>query len=269
MDPISLALAISKCPKKPAAIMTVDWGGTLCDYRRINQISKLEEIPVIQDAAHCLKIGQEHGDYVTWSFGPIKHLTMSDGGALLCPELQWTRGMEEDCKLNLYHRAKLLRWFGIDRNSGDSFRCKNEIYLEGSKFHANDVQASIGLSNMDLAVECIEKARKNAEFYNRELSNIPNLILPPCLPSNSWWLYSVVAPGNRDRLVNYLESNNIMASPVHARNDKHPVFYHTLKPVNLDGLEFFSNGQLSIPVGWWVTREEREYIVKKIKEFFS
>lgn len=267
IDPVSVALAIGKCPKKPSAIMSVDWGGTLCDYQTLKQIGKHEGIPIIQDAAHCLQIGSDHGDYVAWSFGPIKHLTMGDGGALLTPDEELSSWAAERGYGTVYKKAKLLRWFGIDRDSGDSFRCRNEIYLPGAKYHVNDINAAIGLSNLQLAVVNVEKARENALYYNQVLKDLP-IVLPPVRDTNSWWLYSLVAPGMRDKLVNYLESEGISASPVHARNDLQPVFETALRPVSLEGLDFFAGGQLSIPVGWWVTKAEREHIAKTIRQFF-
>jgi len=255
-------------------LMTVDWGGTLCDYKAIKDLQDLfgNKFVTVQDAAHCIKIGPDHGDYVAWSFGPIKHLTMTDGGALLTPDCQleyFSSIKKEATHISAYDKAKLLRWFGIDRNTGDSFRCQNLIEFPGAKFHANDVQAQVGLCNMSLALEGVEKARANAAYYNSQLSGIDGLILPPFKPSNQWWLYSIVVPGQRDKLINYLDTKGIMASPVHARNDLHPVFRYANPMGPLAGLEFFASNQLSIPVGWWVTKNDREYIVQTIKEFFK
>lgn len=263
IDPISAARAVTPTTK---AIMAVDWGGTLCDYPALKRCG----LPVIQDAAHCIHIGPDHGDYVAWSFGPIKHLTMSDGGALLTPAAK-------------HDRARLLRWFGLDREAGESFRCSQDISLPGSKFHANDVMATIGLANMDLALKGIERARENAAYYNQHLQAITDLILPPCRPSNNWWLYSIVAPGRRAKLQEFLSDRGIGVSQVHARNDGHPVFYSAWSadkacatqanartgPTGLKGLDFFAEGQLSIPVGAWVTNEQRAHVVKTIHEFYT
>lgn len=261
--PISVAKLVGHYGNRIRAIIAVDWGGTLCNYTDLKKAAK--NIPIIQDAAHCLKIGDsEHGDFVAWSFGPIKHLTMTDGGALLTPQ-----SPNQDL---LYNSAKLLRWFGIDRDTGDSFRCSNLINHPGGKYHANDVQATIGLANLKLALNNVEIARSNAKFYQDSLKELgEKLILPPSLPSNSWWLYSIVAPGQRDKLINYLTDKGISASPVHARNDMHPVYIkHAEEPIDkLEGLDFFASGQLSIPVGWWVTKDNREYIVETIKKFFK
>lgn len=261
IDPVSVSYLLGKYKVK--AIVTVDWGGTLCDYNTLGKLSSMHGVPIIQDAAHCLHVPTNYSwdHFIAWSFGPIKHLTMTDGGALLTPD----RYLED---------AKLLRWFGIDRTKGDSFRCQASINLPGCKWHANDVQAQIGLSNFSTAVSNIALAKDNALYYHRELQGIPGLYLPPVKDSNQWWLYSIVAEDMRDPLINFLDSKGIAASPVHARNDWHPVFhtpdrnYLPALTTDLRGLNYFASNQLSIPVGWWVTSEQRKYIVKCIREFY-
>ena len=62
-----------------------------------------------------------YGNYSTFSFQAIKHLTTGDGGIITLPN-------EE-----LYNRAKLLRWYGIDRDKrnykGRDLRLENDIYI--------------------------------------------------------------------------------------------------------------------------------------------
>ena len=61
-----------------------------------------------------------------------------------------------------------------------------------------------------------------------------------------------------------MESKGIMVSRIHERNDKHScVAKYKTKLPNLDKLV---NEMICIPVGWWLTKEDREYIVKCIKE---
>ena len=67
----------------------------------------------------------------------------------------------------------------------------------------------------------------------------------------------------------YMTKHNIVVSQVHARKDKHSctksaVINNTEKLVNLDILE---NEIISIPSGYWITKEQKEYIVKCIKQF--
>ena len=78
-----------------------------------------------------------HGNFVMNSLQAIKHITSVDGGILYCPHDE------------LYERAKLLRWYGIDRNpkGRTDFRCEADIEEWGFKFHMNDLCAAIGMEN--------------------------------------------------------------------------------------------------------------------------
>src|SRR5579871_769320 len=107
IQPESVARLVNKHTK---AVIAVDWAGRHCDYHALREAVG-HKIPIIEDAAHCIHIPRQHGDYVAWSFGPIKHLTMGgNGAALLVPN-------------NQHERAKLLRWHGLDRESKEDFRC--------------------------------------------------------------------------------------------------------------------------------------------------
>jgi len=62
-----------------------------------------------------------------------------------------------------------------------------------------------------------------------------------------------------------MDRNGVMVSRVHERNDIHTAFIGS--QANLPNLDIFNSTQVSIPVGWWIDDEDREYIVQKIKEF--
>ncbi len=128
---------------------------------------------IIEDCAHAFgstykgkKIGN-HGNICTFSFQAIKHLTTGDGGALFVPHK------------DLYDRGKLMRWYGIDRetNSKD-FRCEDDIKEWGFKFHMNDINATIGINNFHTVTEkLLEKNIENANFYNKNLKGIEGVEL--------------------------------------------------------------------------------------------
>jgi hypothetical protein len=56
-----------------------------------------------------------------------------------------------------------------------------------------------------------------------------------------------------------------MASQVHRRNDNHPLTRPFRK--HLPGVDEFSKYMVCIPVGWWIGKNEREYIVKLVKDY--
>ena len=192
-----------------------------------------------------------------FSFQAIKHLTTIDGGAVVSRE----QGDHE--------RGKLLRWFGIDRNQprGD-FRCEADIVEAGYKYHMNDVNASVGLANLSYMRGIVRQHVENGEFYNKELTRMPEVRLPsqPSSVTPSYWIYTIHVP-DRDAFMKYMTSKGIVTSQVHARNDLHTMFKKYR--VDLPGVDAFTATQINIPVGWWVTEKDREYIVKNIREFYG
>lgn len=255
-----------KITKDTKAIMLVHWGGYPVDMNKLENILDQAEkifgfrLIVIEDCAHALgsyyngrHVGTRHG-FGCFSFQAIKHITSVDGGMLICPNQDF------------HKKTRLLRWYGIDRESNrKDFRCEANIDNWGFKFHMNDVCATIGNENLKEANYIISKHQENAAFYDKELKNIPGLTLlerdSKC--KSSFWIYSMLVE-NRDGFYAAMKEKNIVVSQVHERNDIHSCVTDskTLLP-NLDA----TIGKLvNIPVGWWVTKEQREYIVNSIKK---
>jgi perosamine synthetase len=263
VDPISGSIDPDdierKITKNTKAISMVHWGGNPCDIERINQIAKAHNIKTVEDGAHAMGMeykGQKfgnHSDYSMYSLQAIKHVTSIDGGILFIKS-------DEDLE-----RAKLLRWFGIDRaiREGIDLRCEIDVPEAGYKFHMNDVCAVIGNENFKHVDDILAKHRANAAFYNEAFKDIPAITLVPENKDGkaSYWLYTINV-NNRDELMQKLGLEGIMASKVHARNDTHSMFAEF--KTDLPNSDLFNRTHLCIPVGWWVSKEDREYIAEKV-----
>ncbi len=258
-----------KITERTLVIMFVHWGGSPVDLDIIDELKTYTrnkygfEIKVIEDCAHAFgskykdKFVGTHGNTCVFSLQAIKHLTTGDGGLIFLPNKE------------IYERAKLLRWFGIDRekrtSSGD-LRMEPDVKEWGYKFHMNDINATIGLANLPFMNDNIAIARGNAEFYDRELSDLYNLKLLQNVGSSSYWLYTIrICEGLRDSFISYMRENNVVVSQVHQRNDIHTCVSEF--KCDLSNLDQFQSEYVSIPVGWWVTHEDRHKICKLIKKF--
>jgi len=258
IDPESIR---QKITSKTKAIIMVHFGGIPCEIDSINEIAKKFNIKTIEDAAHAFgseykgaKIGN-HSDFVIFSLQAIKHITTIDGGLLLCKNT-------ED-----YERGKLLRWFGIDRESNrKDFRCEEDIKEYGYKFHMNDISAIVGIEQLKYIDYILDKHIDNQNYYDTNLKNIKGIRIidkDHCLKS-SCWIYTLHVD-KRDLFIKWMDEQNIMTSRVHERNDIHRAFSESR--CKLPNLDSFNSSQVSIPVGWWIEKIDREFIVKKIKEF--
>jgi dTDP-4-amino-4,6-dideoxygalactose transaminase len=264
---------------EPSAIMAVDWGGHLPDYPALRESAALigdhlQRVPIIQDAAHSFGAtidgipfldadadgARLAGDYVCFSFQAIKHLTTGDGGALVCPNELETE------------RARLLRWYGLDRRSSQSYRCEQDIAEVGYKYHMNDIAATMGSENLPYMDSHIGAHRDNANFYGAVLHGLTGVLLPPSLKDGdredddaAWWLFTILV-SDRDGFQAFMQERGIETSPVHARNDHHGAFLDAEfdQMGALPGLDFFAAHQVSIPVGWWLTTDERDQVAQAV-----
>lgn len=271
IDPETLNIDLndleSKITEKTKVIMGVHWGGYPLDLDKIRDIRSRARVkygyaPVlIEDGAHSFgskyknKLIGSHGNLTMFSLQAIKHITSIDGGLLFSPHKE------------LHDRGKLIRWYGIDRDSDrKDFRCEADIEEWGYKFHMNDVCATVGIENFKHLDDIITKHKDNAAYYDKHLQNIDGITLLKREEGfdSAFWIYTMLVD-DRDKFYKYMDECNIAVSQVHERNDKHTcVKEFSDKLPNLDKT---IGKVVNIPVGWWVTNKDREYIVNCIKKW--
>lgn len=255
-----------KITSKTKCIIGVHWGGYPLDLDELKQIQTDTENmygfkpPIIEDCAHAFGskfndnfIGT-HGNICVFSFQAIKHFTTVDGGMIIFPN--------ED----IYKRSKLLRWYGIDRESARvDFRCEQNITEYGFKFHMNDVNATVGIANLPFSHEIVQKHKSNANYYDKNLKDVNGITIleRDSRMESAFWIYSLLVERKID-FMRHMKENGIMVSQVHERNDKHTCFSNFRS--QLPSLDDIIPKLISIPVGWWVTDEDRQYIVETIKK---
>lgn len=242
--------------KKTKAILVVDYAGTSVDVDKIQKISIKYNIPVIHDAAHSLgttfnglKSGN-HFPFTVFSFQAIKHLTTVDGGALVIQDK------------DLYEKAKLIRWFGLDKMRS---RFENNIKIQGYKYHMNNINATIGLVQLETIEELINKYQIIGEYLDDGLKNITDIEIVKQYPNtrSSYWLYTLKVD-KKNEFINMMNKGGFMASEIHKRNDQH-IFLNDYV-AELPNLDQFYSKLVHIPCGWWVSLEDCDKMIKVIKK---
>jgi dTDP-4-amino-4,6-dideoxygalactose transaminase len=212
IDPIDVE---KKITKKTKAIIGVTLGGIPLDDR-IFKIGKKYKIPVIVDS--CQSIGYDKGDYIVYSFQAIKQITTGDGGMLVC------RNKKD------YKRAKLLRWFGIDREqkarkNWQAWQGRTmtfDIQELGYKFQPHNISAMLGLVGLGDFDKVIQERKYLTEIYKWQLRDIPEITLLNDRETTCW-LFGILI-NDRDKLAKYLEDRGIGTNVVHVRNDAFEIF---------------------------------------------
>lgn len=241
---------------KTKAIIVVDYAGTAVDVKGIKEISLEYNVPVIEDAAHALgttyngKKTGNHFPFTVFSFQAIKHLTTIDGGALQIQDKE------------LYEKGKLIRWFGLDKKRS---RLDNDIQLQGYKYHMNNVNATIGLVQLETIDELLHKYITIGKYLDSKLNGLPGVETVVHYPNSesSYWLYTLKVD-RRDDFVRMMADNGFMASEIHKRNDLHT--YLNDFPTEMPNLDRFYSRLVHIPCGWWVTLEDCNKMIDAIKK---
>lgn len=245
----------SKITDKTKAIIAVDYAGTPINIKRFQEIEKKYNVSVIQDAAHALgatyqgeKIGN-HFKYTTFSFQAIKHMTTIDGG-MIC--------IKDDEE---FEKAKLIRWFGIKKGVS---RLENNITIQGYKYHMNNVNATIGIVQLESITKTIDIYINNGKYYDEALKDIEGIELLNYYENSqpSYWLYTLKVD-RRDEFIKMMAKNGVMASELHKRNDVHTIFSDFNR--KLPNVDEFEKKWVHIPSGWWVSNKDRKLIVDCIK----
>lgn len=255
---------IRKITPKTKAIVQVHLGGIKADVGThiIDKRAALsgdfapEHIPVVSDAAQALGIFV--GDYTICSFQAIKHLTTGDGGMIVCSNAK-------DAK-----KARLIRWFGIDRekkvNSGWQAYTRRKmtfnIELLGTKRQMNDIAAAMGIVGLQHYDEIINHAKFLFEIYRRRLNGIPGIKLIDG-PENKCWLCTVLVE-NRDDLARVMYENDVDVNTVHVRNDIYKIFGGRRQ--DLPVMNKLEEQYLCLPIGMHVSEADVNFICDVIRK---
>ena len=259
IDPLKIE---NKITKKTKALIVVHWAGYPADLDEIHQIAQKHNLLVIEDAAHALgasyrgkKIGAI-SPFTCFSFQAIKHVTTGDGGAVCFLE-----------KKNA-QEARNKRWFGIDREKDKPSYLGERVYnlrSLGFKYHLNDYAAALGLANLENFQQRLNKRRRIAQFYHKNLKGVPGLKLFNCKTDreSSYWLFGLHVEKRYD-FIRALKGRGIETSVVHQRIDRNILFGGLNK--DLINQERFNQTQINIPIHDNIGLIEASYIIESIEK---
>jgi len=182
---IDLAQVEARIGPRTRAIMPTHWPGSLVDMDALHDLARRRSIRVIEDAA--LVIGSQwkgrnvgaFGDLVTFSFHPNKNITSIEGGALVVNDAAEAR------------RVERLRFHGIERLPDGT----RDVAFPGGKFNLPDVNARIGLAQLEHLPEFLRRRRALVDRYFAQFATDPACVLPPRPNEDdgqSWNMFSVL-----------------------------------------------------------------------------
>lgn len=251
-----------KITPKTKAIIPVHIYGHPCDMEPIMKLAKKYHLWVIEDAAEAH--GARYKGQLCGSFGHIscfsfyanKIITMGEGGAVL------TNDEEIFKKLDLLHDLA---------HSPEKRFSHIEI---GYNYRLTNLQAAIGLAQLEKAEKFIEARRKNAFYYNKCLKDIKGLRLPREKEDvkNIYWMYGILVEKDfgmtRDKLMKTLTEKGIGSRAFFTPMHQQPIFQKMgfFKEETYPIAEEWSKKGLYLPSGSGLNKKQITYICKKIKE---
>ncbi|MCA0754951.1 UDP-4-amino-4,6-dideoxy-N-acetyl-beta-L-altrosamine transaminase [Paenibacillus sp. N4] len=186
IDPKSVEMLITE---KTKAIIPVDFTGQPADLDDFIQMARDKGIIVIEDAAHALgasyngrKVGAV-SDMTMFSFHPVKPITTGEGGVIATNNYKY------------FEKLQQFRTHGITRNPAMLIERHGPWYYEmqelGYNYRMTELQAALGLSQMNKLDKFIIRRRQIADLYNDAFRSIKQVTLPHQKKGNEsgWHLY--------------------------------------------------------------------------------
>jgi dTDP-4-amino-4,6-dideoxygalactose transaminase len=245
------------------AILLYHWVGVPADVSKVQYAAEEAGLKVVEDVGEALgaeyksrRLGALGSDYSVFSFSPVRHITTGEGAAITFRE-------ENQCEL-----ARLWRRYGISapefRDSMGEIRSECDISIPGFHNYMSRLSGALGRLQMEYLPGIVNAHRSNGLFFEEALAGVSGVRLLKKIEGSvpSYWVYCFLCE-RRDDLLTKLRGARIHASKVHARNDSYSCF--ETGPADLPGVFEFERNQISVPCGWWVTDEDRQYIAETIR----
>lgn len=240
---------------KTKAIIPVHLYGQPCDMSELVKIANLYNIFLIEDCAEAVgtKINNRRvgtfGDCATFSFFGNKTITTGEGGMVLFRNKSF------------YEKAKLLRDHGMSKKK------KYWHEIVGFNFRMTNLQAAVGVAQMERFDQIIESKQEIFDFYNKKLKNKRGIKKLPANSKeifNSSWLFTIILDEkiNRDSLIHNLKENGIELRPTFSPLSEMPPYKEFRKSNKLFNSIFLSNHGVSLPSSPILQKIQLEHIVK-------
>ncbi len=255
LDPVSMEKCITERTK---AVIPVHSYGYPCDMNSINKIAKEHGLFVLEDAAPS--VGSTYMGKKTGSLGDIAAFSFQGAKILVTGE----GGMVVTDNENLYERALFLNGHGRDPN--------RQFWIKevGYKYLMSNLQAALGLAQLERVDGFVEKKRRIFSWYHSRLSDIQGLRLVAERDGikTNHWMTSVVLegfPGKRSELMIKLKEKGIDTRPFFYPNSGFQFFEKADNPVSY----FVAENGINLPSGVNLTEEEVDYIAGNIRNILK
>ena len=269
-DPITWNMDVTKIEKKitkkTKAIIAPHIYGLPVDMDPLLKIAKKYKLKVIEDAAEMIgqkyknKICGSFGDVSTFSFYANKHITTGEGGMIATNDLK------------IANRCRSLRNICLNKE-------RRFLHYElGWNHRFTNIQAAVGLAQLEKLDKFVIKKRKIGDIYNKELSKIDLISMPhqrTKFSRNIYWVYGLLVKKKSKISVKSI-MKKLSKQGIETRNFFWPLHQQPVlkklglfKNLRLPVSENLAKNGFYIPSGLAITKKQQIYVIKKIKNIFT
>jgi UDP-4-amino-4,6-dideoxy-N-acetyl-beta-L-altrosamine transaminase len=260
-----------KLGKLPKVVIAVHLCGQSCDMKAIHALSKEYDFKIIEDASHAIggrylneSIGNcKYSDITIFSFHPVKIITTGEGGIALTNHSK------------LAEHMSLLRSHGITR---DPFQMTHEADGEwyyqqidlGFNYRMTDMQAALGVSQLERLDEYVSRRHELATRYNELLKSLPLVAPYQCNDSYSAFHLYIICLENKNKhkqVFEHLRKNGIGVNLHYIPIYHHP-YYEAMgfKTSYCVEAEKYYNTAISLPMYTTLSEVEQDKVVAVLHE---
>lgn len=270
LDPVDTE---KKITDKTRAILLVHQIGMPADIDAFKALAEKYNLKLIEDAACAIgseykgaKIGS-HSSLVCFSFHPRKVISTGDGGMVTTDNEAY------------YRRLKLLRQHGMsvnDRVRHDSKKVVFEEHLEiGYNYRMTDIQAAVGIKQLEKLDWIIQERRKVASLYYEALKDIDCLVLPAEKEGyiSNYQSYSVYLKDsctiNRNDLMQKMLDRGIATRRGIMTSHREPAYEKWCSALSLPISERASDNSIILPLYIPMKSEELNLVINTLKQIID
>jgi perosamine synthetase len=245
----------------PRVLMFVHYGGNIGDLDLLYEIAQEYKLTIIEDCAHACggsfngeKVGKR-AKLACFSFHAVKNMPTGDGGMLTTTDEEFA------------HRAKTLRWLGIDKSTADrtgpTYGWQYDVKEVGYKYYMNDITAALGLGQLPHLDEDNTKRKEIYGVYKK--AGLPMLSAKPGAAHHLAVMLAETAE-QKDLITTCLTEDRIQWGCHYLPNYEYEMYKDYTRIDGCCKTEEFFQRCISLPNHLYLTNADIEQVVKTIQE---
>lgn len=261
-----------KISKRTKAILPVHFAGRACEMDELKIIADKFNVKIIEDCAHAIETeykGQKAGtigDFGCFSFYSTKNVVTGEGGMVVAKDH------------NDLERIRVLGLHGMSKHAwkrfGDEGFKHYQVVECGFKYNMMDLQAAIGIHQLERVERYWEKRKNVWERYMNELSSLPIKLPAPVDPQtkHAYHLFTILIDEektnlSRDEFLNGMTKNGIGVGVHYLSIPDHPYYQEKLgwRPEDVPVATKIGHQTVSLPISAKLSDEDMADVIMAVK----